>query len=134
MYFNSKYKRVGTLFQNRYKSKLCDKDSYFLGASRYIHLNPLEAGFVFHPKDYPWSSFQEIFGDSKYYILDTQNISFLIGNIGKDREAYRKFILDGIKNLEEYKYEYNFEKDIEGPEDFTTRAQRKYLRRRVKKA
>lgn len=40
MYFNKKYKRVGTLFQGRYKAANVDKDEYLLHLSRYIHLNP----------------------------------------------------------------------------------------------
>ncbi|MBP6913227.1 MAG: transposase [Candidatus Levybacteria bacterium] len=40
MYFNRKYKRVGPLFQNRYKAALIEGDSYLLHLSRYIHLNP----------------------------------------------------------------------------------------------
>lgn len=40
MYFNRKYKRVGSLFQNRYKAVLIERDSYLLHLSRYIHLNP----------------------------------------------------------------------------------------------
>lgn len=40
MYFNRKYKRVGSLFQNRYKAALIENDSYLLHLSRYIHLNP----------------------------------------------------------------------------------------------
>lgn len=40
MYFNRKYKRVGSLFQNRYKAALIETDTYLLHLSRYIHLNP----------------------------------------------------------------------------------------------
>ncbi len=40
MYFNRKYKRVGSLFQNRYKAALIETDEYLLHLSRYIHLNP----------------------------------------------------------------------------------------------
>src|SRR4030042_3814693 len=68
MYFKREYKRVGPLFQNRFKSKLCEKDSYFLGASRYIMLNPIAARLAKQIEDYPWSSFQELFGTSPYAI------------------------------------------------------------------
>jgi len=43
MYFNRKHNRVGHLFQNRYKSILCQEDAYMLELVRYIHLNPLRA-------------------------------------------------------------------------------------------
>lgn len=42
MYFNKRYKRIGTLFQGPYKAAYVDSDSYLLHVSRYIHLNPLE--------------------------------------------------------------------------------------------
>jgi hypothetical protein len=45
-YFNRKYGKVGHLFQGRYKSYLCDKDSYLLSLVRYIHHNPVRAGLA----------------------------------------------------------------------------------------
>ena len=56
--FNLRHKRYGHLFQNRYKSIVCEDDPYLLELTRYIHLNPLRAGIV---KDmialshYPWT-------------------------------------------------------------------------------
>ena len=44
--FNRRHKRYGHLFQNRYKSIVCDEDNYFIELVRYIHLNPLRAGLV----------------------------------------------------------------------------------------
>lgn len=46
VYFNHRYRRHGHLFQNRYKSILCEEDVYLLELVRYIHLNPLRAGIV----------------------------------------------------------------------------------------
>jgi putative transposase len=46
-----KYKRVGHLFQGRYKAILCDKDAYLLELVRYIHLNPVRAGLVTDPRE-----------------------------------------------------------------------------------
>lgn len=43
-YFNRRHRRTGHLFENRYKSILCDEDSYLLALIRYIHLNPVRAG------------------------------------------------------------------------------------------
>jgi len=56
MYFNFKHKRVGHLFQGRYKSLIVDKENYLLELSRYIHLNPVRAGIVKRAEDYRWSS------------------------------------------------------------------------------
>lgn len=54
MYFNRKYKRVGKLFQGRYKAVLIDEEGYFTHISRYIHLNPLDIGADY--KSYEYSS------------------------------------------------------------------------------
>ncbi|MBW2617089.1 MAG: transposase, partial [Deltaproteobacteria bacterium] len=46
MYFNRRHRRSGRLFQNRYKSILCQEDTYLLELVRYIHLNPVRSGLV----------------------------------------------------------------------------------------
>lgn len=56
-YFNTTYKRSGTLFEGRYRSSLIDSDAYLLLCQRYIELNPVSANMVSHPADYPWSSY-----------------------------------------------------------------------------
>ena len=56
-YFNYTYKRTGTLWEGRYKSTLIDSESYLLTCMRYIELNPVRAGMVAHPLEYPWSSY-----------------------------------------------------------------------------
>ncbi len=55
--YNRRHTRYGHLFQNRYKSILCEDDPYLLELTRYIHLNPLRAGVVKSLKElrgYPW--------------------------------------------------------------------------------
>jgi REP element-mobilizing transposase RayT len=57
-YFNRRHKRVGHLFQNRYKSVICEEEAYFDKLVAYIHLNPLRAGLVASLRElalYPWS-------------------------------------------------------------------------------
>ena len=61
-YFNQKYMYQGHLFEGRYKSILVKDDTYFLQTSRYIHLNPVKAGMVENPEDYPWSSYRTMLG------------------------------------------------------------------------
>jgi REP element-mobilizing transposase RayT len=46
LYFNRRHRRTGHLFENRYKSILCEEEPYFLELVRYIHLNPVRAGMV----------------------------------------------------------------------------------------
>jgi putative transposase len=56
-YFNFTYKRTGTLWEGRFKSCLVQQEDYLLQVYRYIELNPVRAGMVDHPSDYPWSSY-----------------------------------------------------------------------------
>lgn len=48
--------RTGTLWDGRFKSSLIDSESYLFTCHRYIEMNPVRAGLVGHPADYPWSS------------------------------------------------------------------------------
>ena len=68
--FNIKYKKWGHLFQGRYKAILCDKDSYFLELSAYIHLNPVRAGLIKEPHQYPWSSYRFYVREAKDRLVD----------------------------------------------------------------
>jgi putative transposase len=62
-YFNDLYGRTGTLWEGRYKAALVDSERYLLTCMRYIELNPVRAGMVVRPGDYPWSSFTANAGD-----------------------------------------------------------------------
>lgn len=63
--FNRLSKRDGSLFRGRYLAKLVDEDCYQLLVTRYIHLNPVEAGIVENPADYRWSSYRAYLGLAK---------------------------------------------------------------------
>lgn len=54
---NEKYGRTGHLFQARYKAKLCLDDKYLRRIIQYVHKNPVRAGLVVSPADWPWSSY-----------------------------------------------------------------------------
>jgi putative transposase len=56
-YFNYTYHRSGTLWEGRYRATVVDSEHYLLTVMRYIELNPVRAGLVAHPRDYPWSSY-----------------------------------------------------------------------------
>ena len=56
-YFNEKYRRSGTLWEGRFRSSVVGTDRYLLACSRYIELNPVRAGMVAAPGDYPYSSY-----------------------------------------------------------------------------
>lgn len=61
-YVNRTYRRTGTLWEGRFRSCLAESDAYVLACSRYIDLNPVRAGMVALPQDYPWSSCRGLCG------------------------------------------------------------------------
>ena len=70
--FNKRHKRTGHLFQNRYKSVVCEEDPYLLELIRYIHLNPLRAKLVQDLKEldkYPWAGHSAILGRRKNVLV-----------------------------------------------------------------
>lgn len=99
IYFNRKYKRNGYVYQNRYKSILCQEDAYFLELVRYIHLNPLRVGLT---KDiqglntYKWSGHSVLMRNNK---IKWQSCDEILEKFGKHRRKainnYLKFIEDG---------------------------------------
>lgn len=94
--FNHRYRRHGKLFQNRYKSILCQEDPYLLELVRYIHLNPLRAGLV---KDfdqlgrYRFSGHSVILGKRKN---DWQDVDYVLSCFAQRRTAARKRYLDHV--------------------------------------
>jgi putative transposase len=57
-YVNNRYRRTGTLWDSRYKSSLVDSETYLIACMRYIELNPVRAGMVRDPGEYPWTSYR----------------------------------------------------------------------------
>ena len=57
-YINRHYDRSGSLWEGRFRSRITEDDRYVLACYRYIELNPVRAGMVEHPGDYPWSSYR----------------------------------------------------------------------------
>ncbi len=100
MYFNRKYNRAGHLFQNRYKSILCQEDAYLLELVRYIHLNPLRAKIVDNLKSldkYAYSGHAVIMGKKKN---DWQDIDYVLKLVDDRRSSarrrYRQYVQKGI--------------------------------------
>ncbi len=99
-YFNWKYKRVGHLFQGRFKGILVEKEAYFLELCRYIILNPVRARVCVDPADYPWSSCRSTIGLNPIPAFLT--VSPILERFGSDTEdaqrAYQTFVHDGFNS------------------------------------
>ena len=117
--FNKRHKRSGHLFQNRYKSIVCEEDPYLLELIRYIHLNPLRAGLVKDLKEldkYPWTGHSAILRKKKNPLvpcpspknkqekpekyLAERTIEDVLLHFGDTlkvaRRRYRRFVKNGI--------------------------------------
>jgi putative transposase len=97
--FNRRHKRHGHLFQNRYKSIVCQEDNYLLELVRYIHLNLLRAGIV---RGLPelnrslWSGHYALVGKRKRAWQDTEYILSFFGEGHLGIKKYLEFIQEGI--------------------------------------
>jgi REP element-mobilizing transposase RayT len=98
--FNRHHNRHGPLFQNRYKSILCEEDPYLLELVRYIHLNALRVGVVrdlAELKSYRYSGHAALLGTMDLRWQDTPYVLRLFGSTdGQARRFYETFVTDGI--------------------------------------
>jgi len=83
-YFNIRHDRVGNVFQDIFKAKHVDSDSYFTSLSAYIHNNPE------NPSIYPYSSFQEYLNPENSNNLC--NTSYILNYFNGDAESYKQFV------------------------------------------
>jgi len=102
--YNRRHRRVGHLYQGRYKAILVEKDSYLLELSRYVHLNPVriasqrERGHREQLKlleRYPWSSLGDYLslGKKRSWV----SYDDVLGYVGGSRRGYGEFIEEGVK-------------------------------------
>jgi REP element-mobilizing transposase RayT len=99
--FNRRHKRYGHLFQNRYKSILCEEDPCLLELTRYIHLNPLRARRVKDLRElrvYPWTGHSAIMGKQE---RGWQEVGAVLGYFSRGKKraivAYEKYVREGIE-------------------------------------
>jgi putative transposase len=100
VHFNLRYGRAGHLFQNRYKSIVCEEEPYLLELIRYIHLNPLRAGLVQDIEGldhYPWSGHAVLIGKRRWMGQKVDEVLAHFDLRAKSaRYRYRNFIIEGI--------------------------------------
>lgn len=94
---NGRHNRSGHLFQGRYKAVLVDGDAYLLELVRYVHLNPVRAGMVLAPDEYPWSSHRAYGGKETLQWLEPESTLALFGEQKESAvRAYAAFMQDGL--------------------------------------
>lgn len=93
---NRRREATGHLFERRYRAILVDSDAYALQLVRYIHRNPVKAGLVSTPAEYPWSSHRQYLNCSRRNWVETDWIFRLFGHRRRSALAeYRRFVEDG---------------------------------------
>jgi hypothetical protein len=99
--YNRRHRRHGQLFQNRYKSILCQEDTYLLELVRYIHLNALRAKIVKNLKEldkYPYSGHSALVGKVPRDFQDTEYVLKLFGKkVSAARKGYRAYLAKGVE-------------------------------------
>ena len=95
--FNQQQGRSGTLWEGRYRSTLIQADRYFLACMAYIDLNPVRAGLVVTPRDYPWSSHGHYAGLRADPMITSHLLYWELGNTPFAREiAYSEMVSAGL--------------------------------------
>jgi putative transposase len=91
--FNHRHRRVGVLWQGRYKAILVEDASYLKECSRYIHLNPNRAKLTRPAERYRWSSYRNYVGGPS--VAPFVEIGVVLGEFGGDRARYRRYVEAG---------------------------------------
>lgn len=122
-YVNIRHQRAGHLFQGRYKAHVIENEGHYWEISRYIHLNPLRAGLVGRPEEWPWSSYRGYHAASR--ALSWVDYDRVLSEFGKEpakaRQAYRGFVGQGMATPPAAPWERAVEGIIIGAERFVDR-------------
>jgi putative transposase len=131
-WWNRRHERVGHTFQGRFKDQVVQEDRYALALSRYVARNPLRAGLVERPEDWPWSSYRStagietvpsflsvsstlrMFGDADDEVLWRRFIEFVVGEAGDDAASDRIRSAERVIGTAAFKTEIRHKIDSEG--------------------
>lgn len=106
---NKRYRKIGHLFQGRFKSILLDEEGYFLKLIRYIHMNPVRANLVNNPKDYYWSSHRAYLGcDDITWLTKDYCLGKFDNHVNKAQDLYESYVLKTVleEELNEFRKDF----------------------------
>jgi len=97
--FNRRHKRVGHLFQGRYKAILVEKEAHLLELCRYVVLNPVRAGLAKRPEGWKGSSYRATAGGAKKPVF--LEVDWVLSQFGRRRaeakKGYLRYVLGGLQ-------------------------------------
>ncbi len=116
-YYRKKYKGIGHLFQDRFKSFIIQEGVYLLECGRYVELNPLRAGIVKSPEEYKWTSYRVYVTEEDSKIIEeSPEYEGLSEEESKRRIIYREYVESG--EIEKRKEERFFKEGAYGTTEF----------------
>jgi REP element-mobilizing transposase RayT len=127
-YYNRRHRRIGHLYQGRFKAIVVDKDSYLLQLSRYVHLNPIRIKLKMQPPErertgeilqYRWSSLPGYIDGKRQDSWITYEA--VLGYVGGSRQKYAEFVQDGIRQSFATPWEDLLAQMVLGDRDFVER-------------
>jgi putative transposase len=107
-YVNEQCGRTGSLWEGRYRSTLIDTERYLLACYRYVELNPVRAGIVKVPEEYPWYSFRHHVNERRDFLIEDHDVFLSMGRTADQRavryralcnEAIEQSSLDEIRSM-----------------------------------
>jgi len=124
-FFNVRHSHQGHLYQGRYKACLVDDEGYWLEVSRYVHLNPVRAGIVEKPEDWPWSSYAGYHRPHQRleWIDYDRVLEDFEGDTRQGRRQYREFIEDGLGRTLDSPFDRAVHNVVLGSDSFVERVQ-----------
>ncbi|HSB08939.1 MAG TPA: transposase [Blastocatellia bacterium] len=118
-YHNRKYKKIGHLFQGRYKAILCQTDRYLGELVRYIHLNPVRAKIVARPEEFEYSGHRAYLGMDRSGLVDVEPVLRHFGaNKKRAIEMYVQFVNTALGEKSQKEYYQASEGRMLGNEEF----------------
>lgn len=125
-YYNRRHHLTGHLFQGRYKAILCDREAYLLELVRYLHLNPARLRQPVDPWQYPWSSHHAYLGEPSLVKIETALVLSQFGRqVGRARQAYIRFLEDGLALGHAGKYYQTVDQRFLGDERFIKKVEQR---------
>lgn len=124
-YFKAKYKYIGHVWQDRYKSIIISKDDYLLACGSYVELNPVRAGIVKNPSEYKWSSHNTLAYGKKSSVIDRHPSFKAINKNEDEQQQYRKFVKEMLDKNSALKGEMD-RRLVYGNADFSQEISRDY--------
>lgn len=132
--YNLRQARTGTLWEGRYRSTLIQAERYLLACMVYIDLNPVRAGMVADPADYPWSSYLHYIGRRTDKLITPHPLYWELGNTPFARDvAYGTLVRAGIRETDKLALtDATLRGWVLGEPDYVADLQRRTERRVVK--